>query len=81
MADEPQVTLAHGEYIVAVAPQCCRGPGWSNQLLLVHISTNDGRLRTEYIQPGEQTREQLLLFRAAEAMHQTMLDTVTTKKA
>ena len=62
------IKLAVGERIVAVIPEWCAGPGWSNAPTWVYIATNDGRLRQECIQPEERTPELHTLFAAGNAM-------------
>ena len=77
--EEPMkpITLSEREAIIAVVPEYCAGPGWSNALIWVHIcdyATNT--LRSEAIQPREQTPEQRALFDVAAAAHQAMLRTI-----
>lgn len=76
-----QVKLSRHERIIAVVPEYCAGPGWSNKLLNIYIANSDGGLRVVHLQPQEQTEAQHLIFRAAEAMHQAMLSTVAVKEA
>lgn len=79
---KPQVIkLARGETIIAVVPERCHGPGWSNQPVWVYIKTNDGRLREECIQPEERTPEMHTLFSAGEAICNSLLSAVPTAKA
>ena len=70
------IKLSHGERIVAVVPDRCSGPGWSNAPVWVFIATNDGRLREECIQPEERTSEMHTLFCAGEAMCKALLSAV-----
>lgn len=76
-----KIKLALGESIVAVVPEKCHGPGWSNTPVWVYIQTNDGRLREECIQPGERTLEMYALFNVGEAMCRALLDAVPTMEA
>jgi len=62
------IKLSEGERVVAVVPERCAGPGWSNAPTWVYIATNDGRMREECIQPNERTPELHALFHAGEAM-------------
>lgn len=82
MKKKPHVIkLQHGERIIAVVPEYCSGPGWRNSPIWVYIGTNDGRLKTECIQPEDQTVEQMHLFRVCESAHLAMLSSVPVAKA
>ncbi len=71
------VTLCRGERIVAAVPEHCHGPGWSNSIVWVYIASQDGRLRTECLQPCEQTHEMQTLFDAGAAMCRALVDAVS----
>lgn len=73
------IKLARGENVIAVVPERCHGPGWSNQPVWVYIKTNDGRLREECIQPEERTPEMHTLFDAGEAICNSLLNAVPVK--
>ena len=76
-----QIKLKKHEHILAVVPEYCHGPGWSNPVLWVHIADGNTRTyRTEVIQPDERNRDQVVLFKAAEAMHQALIGSVVVKK-
>ena len=76
-----QIKLKKHEYIIAVVPEYCAGPGWSNRVLWVHIADGNTRTyRTEAIQPDERNRDQIVLFKAGEAMHQALIDSVVKKE-
>lgn len=75
------IKLNYGERVVAVVPELCHGPGWSNSPTWVFIATNDGRLRRECIQPDERTLELHTLFAAGEAMCNALILAVPTLKA
>ena len=76
-----QIKLKKHEHIIAVVPEYCAGPGWSNPVLWVHIADgNTSTYRTEAIQPDERNRDQVVLFKAGEAMHQALIDSVVVKK-
>ena len=67
--------------IIAVVPEYCSGPGWSNRVLWVHIADGNTRTyRTEAIQPDERNRDQVVLFKAGEAMHQALIGSVVVKQ-
>ena len=74
------ITLAEGERIVAVVCENASGPGWSNTPTWVHIGTNDGRLRSECIQPAEGTLALWTLFEIAERMHRALIAAVPVKR-
>lgn len=76
-----QIKLKKHEHIIAVVPEYCDGSGWSNRVLWVHIADGNSRTyRTEAIQPDEQNRDQVVLFKAAEAMHQALVGSVVVRK-
>lgn len=80
-SNKVQVTLKKNEHILAVVPEYCSGPGWSNSLLKVYIAdANSGIYRTEYIQPGDQNRDQIVLFRTGEAVFQSLVESVVIKQ-
>jgi hypothetical protein len=74
------IELHHGEKIIAVVPESCRGPGWSNPVVWVHIVTVDGRHLAVCIQPIERTPAMHVLFASGESMCQSLLDAVPVKK-
>ena len=71
------VTLGRCERIIAAVPERCQGPGWSNSVVWVYIASQDGRLRTECLQPCEQTHEMQTLFDAGAAMCRSLVDAVS----
>lgn len=73
------IYLDAGERIVAVVPEECRGPGWSNRVVWVHIEDSMGGHRTECLQPLDQTPEMWALFEAGAAMHRALLAAVPLK--
>ena len=76
-----QVTLKRYEHILAVVPEYCSGPGWGNSLLKVHIADNAaGTYRTEFIQPQDQNRDQMVLFRPGAALYDTLVESVIFKQ-
>ena len=76
-----QIKLKKHEHIIAVVPEYCSGPGWSNRVLWVHIADRNTRTyRTEPIRLDERNRDQWVLFKAGEAMHQALIDSVVVKK-
>ena len=74
------IELTQHERILAVVPQFASGPGWSNQIVYVYIEdTRTGRVRTEDIQPHEQSQAMAILFRAGAAMADALVAAVPTK--
>ena len=57
-----KIKLNKGDRVLAVVPEYCAGPGWSNQIVNVYIETIAGKLRTEYLQPDEMSNEMHTLF-------------------
>ena len=76
-----QIKLKKHEHIIAVVPDYCAGPGWSNSVLCLHIADGNTRTyRTEAIQQDERNRDQVVLFKAGEAIHQALVGSVVVKK-
>jgi hypothetical protein len=76
------ITLQYGEIVIAVVPEFCNGPGWSNAPIMVYIAGNQRKtLRTVYIQPQDQTAEMHALFGPGAAMHTALLRTIPTKES
>ena len=76
-----QIKLKKHEHIIAVVPEYCSGSGWSNPVLWVHIADgNTCTYRTEAIQSDERNRDQLVLFKAGEAIHQALIGSVVVKQ-
>lgn len=68
MSKHRTLSLQPWERIAAVVPERISGPGWSNMPVRVYIARNDGTVRTEFLQPDEQTEQLHTLFEAGEAM-------------
>ena len=66
------ITLNPGERVIAVVPDRCAGPGWSNAPTWVYIAGNDHTLRTECIQPEERSPGLHFLFSAGYAMTEAL---------
>lgn len=69
--------LGENDRIVSAYAQPANGPGWSNAPLWVVVRDGDGRLREECLQPGEQPRGVLTLYRIASAVHGQLLAELT----
>ena len=74
------IRLAPGERVIAVVPERCSGPGWSNAPAWVYVATNDGHLRQECIQPEERTPQLHALYHAGEAMCAALLGSVPQRR-
>ena len=74
------IYLADGERILAVVPEYCSGPGWTNELVVVFIATGDWEIRQEYIQPEERTPAMHALFSSGSAITAALLNAVSTEK-
>lgn len=80
-SNKVQVHLKNNEHILAVVPEYCSGPGRGNSLLKVHIAdANSGTYRTEFIQPSDRNRDQIILFKTAEAIHKSLVESVIIKQ-
>ncbi len=70
----PLIQLSRTEMVLAVVPEYCAGPGWSNRPVWVHIVDNaDGRVRSECIQPDQQTPGMFAAFEVCNAAHRLRL--------
>ena len=74
------IHLADGERILAVVPEYCSGQGWTNELVIVYISTGEGEIRQEYIQPEERTPTMHALFSSGSAIQAALLSAVPVEK-
>lgn len=74
------VKLHPGERVIAVVPERCSGPGWSNAPTWVYIASEDGKLRFECIQPEERTPQLHALYHAGEAMCAALLGSVPQRR-
>lgn len=73
------ITVERYERIIAVVPEVCRGPGWVNQPVWVYIQRADKTLRTECIQPDEQTAEMRVLFSLGAMMQSHLLGALNVR--
>lgn len=74
------IKLSRHERVIAVVPEFCEGPGWSNRLVNVHIvdyATNN--YRVVYLQHEEQSSEMQKMFAIIENVHRLAISCVTTK--
>ena len=68
-----QIELHKDERIIAVVPEYASGPGWANKPIWVYIEQSaTKRLRTECIQPDEQTT----LFASGAAMATALVQSI-----
>lgn len=78
---EKIIELAHGERIVAVVPERCSGPGWSNSPTWVYVLANDGTCRVECIQPDERSPLLMNMYNTGEVVCSALIMSVTTNRA
>lgn len=75
------IKLSQHEDIIAIVPEYCAGPGWSNAVTWVHIVDRaTGKHRTEDIQPDERTPEMHHLFRIAASVHDALIAAVPARR-
>jgi len=74
---DKKIVLYDNEEVLAVVPEHCSGPGWTNTPVWVYI-VNDltGAVRTESIQPERQTAAMLTLFDTAVAIQKALKNAV-----
>ena len=71
------VVLKRGERIVAVVPEQCEGPGWSNDVLWVYVEkATTGELRMVSYQFLELTPSLQALHAPGAAMHDALLGSI-----
>lgn len=70
------IALKRLERIIAVVPEYCHGPGWSNTVVWVYISNEKEQLRTECLQFEDQSYEMYALFAPGAAMHTALVNAV-----
>jgi hypothetical protein len=75
---EIPMRLGERETIVAVVPESCSGPGWSNWIVNVYIRDANGRIREECLQKMELSDAMILVLSTAEEMSNLLIS--ETKK-
>lgn len=74
------IKLFQHEKVIAVVPEYCSGPGWSNAVAWVHIiDYSTGKHRCEDIQPEERTLDLSVLFSPGAAIASALMSSVKTK--
>ena len=82
MKPQKPIPLSRTERVIAVVPEYAAGSGWGNQVLWVHIADHAaGTLRSECIQPEDQTPEQLTLFRIGAVVCAELVESVKTERS
>lgn len=72
-----KIHLGPSEHVIAAVPQYASGPGWSNALIWVYIEDKlTGKVRSEDIQPEDQTPGMFAAFRVCNAAHELMMHEV-----
>lgn len=72
------IKLGEGETVVTAYAESASGAGWANQPIWVIIRDRNQNLREECLQPEEQTRDLLIVYKVAEEMHKFMSYAATT---
>jgi hypothetical protein len=70
---EIPMRLGEREQIVAVVPESCSGPGWSNWILNVYIRDAEGKIREECLQKTELSEAMNLVFHTGEEMSKMLI--------
>ena len=65
--------LGEREQIVAVVPESCSGPGWSNWIVNVYIREPNGQIREECLQKSEVSDVMNLVFHTGEEMSKLLI--------
>lgn len=74
------IDLSRTERVVAVVPEQCSGPGWTNFVTFVYIhDAATGRYRVECIQPTDRSAALHYLFTAGAAMCASLIAAVPTR--
>lgn len=76
-----KIFLEDGEKILAVVPEYCAGPGWTNKVLWVYIGDMSARkFRFDCYQPEEQNEVQRTLFAIGAQVNEQLLDSFDIKQ-
>lgn len=74
------IKLCQYERILAVVPEPASGPGWANSPVWVYIEDSRHKnLRTECLQPDEQSPEMRALYPLGAMMHRQLLSSVSVR--
>lgn len=75
------IELNHCERIIAVHPEHCSGPGWSNAIVRVYVHDGaSGCIRVEYLQREEVSDAMHHLFSIGEVICRELIAAVPTAK-
>jgi hypothetical protein len=58
-----------GDTVITAYPESCSGPGWANWPVWVIVRDREGKLRSECLQPEQQSAEMGVLFGVCEKAH------------
>ena len=76
------IKLGRLERVVAVVPAAASGAGWRNRPVWVYIEDGaTGRIRSECLQPREQSKEMRSLYNIGDAVRRDLLSSVPTRKS
>lgn len=74
------IVLNKHEKVLAVVPEYCAGPGWSNRLVHVHIlDYSNNTYRVVYLTPDETTPAMRTLFEIGATISGALLRAVPIK--
>jgi len=62
--------------IIAVRPETCSGPGWTNRVIWIIERDAKGKLFERCLQHEEQSNEMKNIFDICETAHTALLDSV-----
>ncbi len=69
-----KIKLTENERVICAYAEKASGPGWSNRPVFVVIESKcTGGIRTECIQPDQQSEEMLTIYDFAAEAHEMML--------
>jgi len=78
MVKQKGYKLAKTDHIVGCWCETAAGSGWSNYFIKVVVADKYHKLRIEWIQPNEMTRDMVVLFNTGDALHSELKRHVTS---
>lgn len=66
--------------VVAVVPEYCSGPGWSNAVVWVYQQDGNGKITRICLQPDEQPAALVALFAIGAVTHKAMITALNQRK-
>jgi len=71
--------IEKNEYIITAFAQGASGPGWANTPIYIVVQDIYGKIRTECLQPTEQTPEMWAIYKYSNLAHCDMVRAVERK--